>query len=446
MKRMREVLPTRILTPALALAPSLLLALGLGRVEGVPASAAILASSLLFIFTWFSFRATRPPQREPGADDEGAGELFVSIVIPVFNEEPELLRRNLASIRHQSRPPDRVWIIDDGSSQNTCAHLAQQFAAEQQEGHQVDVRVVVKPRNEGKRRALVEAFRTDADAEVFFTVDSDTILDLHAISEGIAAFRDPQVFAIAGVLGGHNRDQNLLTKVVEMEFTGGFLLNRAAMSRVGTVLVTCGSLAAYRAEICRDHIDDLLNERFLGAPVSNGDDRKLTQFALRRGRVVTQESCLGKVALPQSLGHLLRQRLRWSTSFLRGTLFMLRTMPLNRLAFWLSLLHAGEFLAQAVILLGVVTYGAVVGWSNLALIATAILLPRTLLRHRRYWQSTLVDRSKVGPVEYFSLSALATLLSVVVLMPLRFLALLHLRSSHWRTRESVEVVTLAEDE
>jgi len=432
----RRELPSLIISLAMAT----LVAAGFGGIDGVSEAIQVLAAVFMFLCSWLTlrFRSVNVAESE---SDENKDELFVSVIVPVFNEEPELLRRGLESISSQTRRPDRVWVIDDGSSVLDCARRARQWATEQSDDG-IDVHVVVLPQNSGKRRALIEAFENDSDADIFFTIDSDTILDAQAIEQGLLPFRSPQVFAVAGVLFGHNRDQNLLTRLVEMEFVCGFLVNRAAMSKFDSVLVTCGSLAAYRADICREHVKDLLDETFLGAPVLNGDDRKLTQFALQKGKTRLQETCTGRVALPQSLSHLFRQRTRWSTSFYRGTLFMLRTMPMNRAAFWLTLSHAGIFCLQTLVLLGVIIFGSTIGWLNLAIIMAAIAGPGIVVRHGRYWDSPGIDRSTVSMLEFLTLSPLSSLMSVLVLIPARYYALFHLRSNQWGTRRVVETVTL----
>jgi len=418
-----------------------LMAVGVAGIEGVSESFALPAAVFIFLFSWFTLRFKVAPAAEVESVDK-ADELFVSVVIPVFNEEPELLGRGLKSISGQTRCPDRVWVIDDGSSSPDCALLARQWAEAQAESA-MDVHVIVLPQNCGKRTALVQAFENDLDADIFFTVDSDTILDSRAIEQGLLPFRDPQVYAVAGVLYGHNRDQNLLTRLVEMEFTCGFLINRAAMSRLGSVLVTCGSLAAYRAEICRDHLKELVGETFLGAPVVNGDDRKLTQFALQKGKTVLQESSIGSVALPQSLNHLFRQRTRWATSFYRGTIFMLRNMPFTKTAFWLTLGYAGMFVVQTLILLAVIILGWRIGWLNLVAIGIAVTGPGIAVRHRRYWNSQGVDRKAASTLEVMTLSPFSTLMSILVLIPARYYALFFLRSNRWRTRSEVEEITLS---
>ena len=270
----------------------------------------------------------------------------------------------------------------------------------------------------------------------------EPLIDHRAVEQGLKPFRDPRVHGVAGVLFGHNRDNGWLTRAVELEFTCGFLVNRAAMSRFGAVLVTCGSLAAYRGDVCRGHRRDLLNEYFLGSRVVNGDDRKLTQFALQRGRVVLAPGCTGRVALPQSASHLFRQRTRWSTSFFRGTVYMLRHMPPTHVAFWLTLMHAGIFGVETAALLAALLLGPFVGWLNLAAIIAAAVTPGIVARHRTYWSSSGVDRDAAGAAEYVLLAPLSLLVVVLVVVPARYYALFHLKSSDWRTRKQVEAVSL----
>ncbi len=50
----------------------------------------------------------------------------VSVIIPTCNRAP-LLGRALASVLGQSRPPDEVIVVDDGSSDETPALMAQRF-------------------------------------------------------------------------------------------------------------------------------------------------------------------------------------------------------------------------------------------------------------------------------------------------------------------------------
>ena len=47
-------------------------------------------------------------------------------IVPVLNEAP-FLPRFLASVAHQTRPPDRLVLVDDGSTDNSY-EIAREFA------------------------------------------------------------------------------------------------------------------------------------------------------------------------------------------------------------------------------------------------------------------------------------------------------------------------------
>ncbi|TXL23079.1 glycosyl transferase, partial [Methylococcaceae bacterium HT2] len=50
----------------------------------------------------------------------------MSLIIPSYNRGT-LLRRALVSVLEQSRPPDEIIVVDDGSTDNTAQVLKQEF-------------------------------------------------------------------------------------------------------------------------------------------------------------------------------------------------------------------------------------------------------------------------------------------------------------------------------
>src|SRR5690606_17346287 len=160
--------------------------------------------------------------------------------------------------------------------------------------------------------------------DVFVCVDSDTILEPTAIEEGLAPFSDPRTTASTGVVVVANHEKNLLTRLVDVRYINAFVGERAAYSRFGSVLCVCGSLAFYRADVVLRHLDDFLNQRFLGDIATVGDDRHLTNWCLSEGRVVLAENSIAHTAAPQRWGHYLRQQTRWGRSFFRESLWVLR--------------------------------------------------------------------------------------------------------------------------
>src|SRR5262249_45363353 len=142
------------------------------------------------------------------------------------------------------------------------------------------------PENVGKRDALATGFRADTDADIFLCVDSDTVLDRDAIAAGLRPFTDERTTGVAGFVSAQNWSRNVLTRLIDLRYVAAFLAERAAYSFFGAVLCCCGSLAFYRADVVRANLDDFVDQRFLGRVATYGDDRRLTNYALRSGRVV----------------------------------------------------------------------------------------------------------------------------------------------------------------
>lgn len=94
--------------------------------------------------------------------------IYLSIVVPVYNEEPnlrELLRRLVAAARLVGKPTELVF-VDDGSSDGTLAAL-RAFSSPL-----VDTCVVELARNFGQHAAVMAGF-TKCRGDIVLTIDAD---------------------------------------------------------------------------------------------------------------------------------------------------------------------------------------------------------------------------------------------------------------------------------
>lgn len=275
------------------------------------------AALLGFLWLLFSLGASAlhrdvklTPQEERSLDDKR-----VNVVIPLKNEDPEAFRQLLESISKQSRLPQKVHVVDNGSNNDDCHRVFLTWGR----NRPISIEAVYDTTGPiGKRGAQALAFDADLEADYFVTVDSDTILDVHSIARGIAPFFKPEITSVAGLLLTLNGQKNLLTRLVDLSFTTSFLNGRASWSRLGSVVVNCGGLAFYRATVVRKYQDEYVNQKVLGRRVSSGDDRMLTCYALLEGKTVIQESSIAYTLMPENISHLTRQRVRWWRSFFWG--------------------------------------------------------------------------------------------------------------------------------
>lgn len=163
--------------------------------------------------------------------------LKVTVNIPVYNEDPLIPDRALYALFTQTLLPDRVEVVDDGSTRDYS-----EVRAYWQQHHPsaVEFSWVWQP-NQGKKRAQARTFTT-ADADIFVTLDSDTTLERSALREGLKPFADRRVQSVAGVELAWNYRKNWLTRLNSTRSLIWQMLSCSAQSVAGDVLVNRGTL------------------------------------------------------------------------------------------------------------------------------------------------------------------------------------------------------------
>jgi len=247
--------------------------------------------------------------------DRNVPRLSVAVVIPFFNEDPTLFERCLRSVLAQDKSPDEVYVIDDGSANRDCYFVAERLATEFPV-----LRVRRSPENRGKRHAQEAAFRS-TDCDVIVTMDSDTTLDADALSNGLQPFRRHRTKAVCGNVRVLNHTENWLSRLIAVRYSNAFEYERAAYSVFDSLLCATGVFTLWRTEVIKGNLDDYVTQTFLGVPVTYGDDRRLTNYALMMGTVVFQSTAIARTLAPTKLRHFVRQQIRWNKSFFRETLY-----------------------------------------------------------------------------------------------------------------------------
>jgi cellulose synthase/poly-beta-1,6-N-acetylglucosamine synthase-like glycosyltransferase len=251
-------------------------------------------------------------------------------VIVAARNESLVLPRSIDAVLAQSDLPDRLLIVDDGSTDGTSSLLSSRYGVVfegdlgRSASHPV-LQVLRKP-NSGKARSLNEALQRVTE-EVVVTLDADTYLEqgaLAAIRHEFAAF--PELAAACGVLrpvcertlGGR-----LFELYQRFEYLRGFLWRLAWMNQ-GTLILISGAFAAFRREKL--------------AAVSGFDPDSLVEdyellFRLYRAAgdagVPIEVRVIGEARAttdaPGSLSLFVRQRTRWYAGYLQ-TMFRYRDM------------------------------------------------------------------------------------------------------------------------
>lgn len=384
------------------------------------------------------------PRRATVTEHQQLDEMWVTAVLPIYNEDPGMFEQGLRSLLAQSRLPNEVHIIDDASAAPTGLAVARALAPEF-EALGVLFKLSAQPENRGKREALARGFLDAPYSDIFLCVDSDTVLTRDTVRELIVPLVDDRVMASTGMVLALNHDTNIFTRLQDLRYGNSFLFERAAYSQLNSVLCCCGALSAYRGNLVRKYLPDFLNQQFLGKPAVFGDDRRMTNYCLTEGQVVFQESAVGYTAVPEKLPHFLRQQVRWNKSFFRESLWALRNQRKSRPAFWLTVMEMGLWLV----------FGTAMMYS---MVISPILNPLAFVRHIGDYGMFMIlmgylrnvryldfPRRNMGLVKRFGMFMLAPVYGVIqltLLTPLRMYALLTLNKGKWGTREGGVEVTV----
>ncbi|GAA5000751.1 hypothetical protein GCM10023317_32740 [Actinopolymorpha pittospori] len=381
--------------------------------EFTAATAVFALTSGFFLFILFT------ASRQLSWDDRPIPKGRIVAAVPAYNEDPFTLHACIRSLLNQTCPIDAIYVVDDGSE--TPAPVLR------------DPRVHWKrTENGGKRHAqAIGLIAEKSRADFIVTVDSDSIVALDGVERLLRTFSDPRVQAAAGLPVLRNRTKNLLTRLADMEIVFGCLTVRRARSALGAVLPTSGAFAAYRAEVFFDNITDYLSSG------TYGDDRRLTHYALQRGRVVSVDEAVVETNMPTTLRTVFKQRVRWYKGSFRYLPWELRNLKFSPVVF--RLWNLSLFLAYPIFVFhGLAILPLTGGTANW----TPPLYWLTLL----YVQGLayVIGRKGVPPVErlalWLFLTPLVSLFQMLLLRPAMYWATTQVRSESWATRGSPAVV------
>lgn len=400
--------------------------------ETIPAVVFTGFAFLVIVQTLIGF-ADGPRRRPSGHSD---AHLDVVALVPVFNEDPAALYRCLDGFLTQTRRPSGVVVVDDGSTaadyDTVMSWFTDAAAAAGIRAHWA--RTV----NGGKRAAQAVGVRLEPNADIYITVDSDSILDPEAVQRALPAFADPTVQSVAAIVLSTNYRQSLLARTMDLYCVGLQLFERSAFSRFDAVMVNSGGCAFYRGAVIRDNLHCYLNETVFGRPVHFSDDSMLTLFALERGKAVQQADCFAFTLMPATFSHHYRQQLRWMRgSFIRSG-WRARHLPAGGAAFWLHLL---KWFVYA-IMTGTLAHLAATGhFGSPADILTGLLAAITLYTFTciRYLTVRRSDQSLLQRLLTVATAPLAAIWSLTFLRILRWYAMATFTRTGWGTRTVVEI-------
>ncbi len=253
-----------------------------------------------------SYRPDMPDELTPSSVD-------VSVVIPVYNEDPEIFAIALDSWL-RDRPREIVAVID--VTDRACAKIFEDRARTASEVHLQLITVSV----EGKRPALARGIE-EARGEILALVDSDTIWEPGALPKLVAPFADPEVGGVTCRQRVY-KPRTLADRLMDLMLDIRYEDEMRFLGRLGQGF-SClsGRTAVYRRSALVPIVPEMLNETFWGRSVMSGEDKRLTYLLQSRGhRTRYQASAIVYTSGPGSLITLMKQRIRWTRNSWRADL------------------------------------------------------------------------------------------------------------------------------
>jgi len=250
----------------------------------------------LLVAPWYpaveSFRARRHPSTHLPS---------VSVLIPAWNEAVGI-EATITSVLNTEYPHLEIIVVNDGSTDRTH-EVVSSFIANHRRIHplaktQIHYRLIP---HGGKARALNRALFV-AQGDIVITVDSDSVMDPHAIKNMVKHFADPLVAAVAGNVVIDKR-QKPIGLVQQLEYLYGFYFKRAD-SVLNAVYIVGGAAAAYRRTVIAalgGFDDSIITE----------DIEMSTRLQDRGYRVQYAADATVYTEGPSDFKGLCRQRVRW---------------------------------------------------------------------------------------------------------------------------------------
>lgn len=235
----------------------------------------------------------------------------ISLITPVYNEEPELFKRALDSWAYE-KPDEIIAVIDH--SDKACAEIFREFAKTYPGARLI---ITKKP---GKRPALVDGIEA-ATSEIVALVDSDTIWEAGVLPKLLIPFADAKVGGV-GTRQSVLKPETLAQKLFDIHLDSRYFDEIRFLAAAGNA-ITCisGRTAVYRRSAVAPMLDDLLNETFWGKQVISGDDKRLTHLVQAKGWLVRyQENARVYTPGTPAMKGFLKQRLRWARNSWRADL------------------------------------------------------------------------------------------------------------------------------
>ncbi len=250
---------------------------------------------------WFTLNRLFGVQRHPYIDIDMADWPHITVLVAAHNEEA-VIAGALQALLGVDYPAGRMDItpVNDRSSDRT-REIIDAITAEANGRIKPFHRSSGKP---GKAAALKEVTAT-LDSEIIVVFDADYLPAKGLIKQLVAPFFDPEVGATMGRVVPQNVGVNLLTRMLDLERSGGYQVDQQARMNLRMVPQyggTCGAIRMAALDSIGGWHDDVLAE-----------DTDLTyRLLLKNWKTIYQNRSECYEEVPETWSVRIRQIMRWA--------------------------------------------------------------------------------------------------------------------------------------
>jgi cellulose synthase/poly-beta-1,6-N-acetylglucosamine synthase-like glycosyltransferase len=197
---------------------------------------------------WFTLNRLFGFQRHPYIDTDTADWPQVTILVAAHNEE-KVVSHILAALMGVNYPRESMLVIpvNDRSTDRT-REIIDQFCLE----HPGRIRPFHRTAGKGGKAAALKDAMELVDTEVILIFDADYIPGAGLIKQLVAPFFDPEVGGVMGRVVPLNVGTNLLTRLLDLERSGGYQVDQQARMNLQLVPQHGGTVAGVRLSALRE--------------------------------------------------------------------------------------------------------------------------------------------------------------------------------------------------
>ena len=250
---------------------------------------------------WFTLNRLFGFQRHPYIDTDTADWPQVTILVAAHNEE-KVVSHILAALMGVNYPQEKMLVVpvNDRSTDRT-REIIDRFCEE----HPGRIRPFHRTGGKGGKAAALKDAMELVDTEVILIFDADYIPGTGLIKQLVAPFFDPEVGGVMGRVVPLNVGTNLLTRLLDLERSGGYQVDQQARMNLRLVPQHGGTVAGVRLSALREiggWNDDSLTE-----------DTDLTYRLLLHGwKTVYQNRSECYEEVPETWHVRVKQIMRWA--------------------------------------------------------------------------------------------------------------------------------------